>query len=119
MLIIRFSRTGRKNRAHFSVVLTEKSFPVKGKFIEKLGSYNPHSKEAVLDVDAIKSWIEKGASLSGSVHNLLLKEGVIKGEKKKVAKLPKKEKEEVQSSSENSNDKNDKKDNQKEVKEKK
>lgn len=57
--------------------------------MEILGSYNPHSKQAVLEADRIKYWIEKGAFVSDTMHNLLVKHGVI-SEKKRIVKLPKK-----------------------------
>lgn len=90
MLTIRFSRVGKKNRAAFRLVLTENTAPVKGRFTELLGSYDPHSKTAVLKKDRILYWKEKGASFSPSVHNLLVKEGVLK-EKKVAIKMEKKQ----------------------------
>ena len=85
MIIIRFSRVGKKGHAQYKVVLAEKSYPIQGKFIEQLGSYDPHKKEAVLKTDRIKHWIEKGAACSDSVHNLFVREGLIEAEKRKVS----------------------------------
>lgn len=85
MIIIRFSRVGKKGHAQYKVVLAEKSFPVQGKFIEQLGSYDPHKKEAVLKADRVKYWIEKGAACSDSAHNLFVREGLIDAEKRKVS----------------------------------
>jgi len=59
-----------------------------------LGSYNPHSKEAVLKEDRIKYWISKGAQMSDTVCNLFIKKGVIEGSKRKV-KVPAKKVEDV------------------------
>lgn len=84
MLTIRFSRVGKKNRAAYRLVLTESSSPVKGKFTELLGSYDPHSKKTVLKTERILYWKEKGVVFSDSVFNLLVKEGVLKGPKRKV-----------------------------------
>lgn len=84
MLIIRHRRIGKKNHAQFKIVVAEKSFSVKGKFIEALGSHDPHSKETVLKEDRIKHWIGVGAQCSDSVHNLLVSKGLIKGKKRKV-----------------------------------
>lgn len=84
MLIIRYRIVGKKNHAQFKIVVAEKSFSVKGKFIEALGSYDPHNKEAVLKEDRIKHWLEIGAQCSDSVHNLLVSKGLIKGKKRKV-----------------------------------
>ena len=90
MLKIRLTRRGKKNRAFFRIVVTESSWPVKGRFLESLGFFNPHTKEKGLKGDRIKYWIEKGAQCSDTVHNLLVKEGVIKGLKRAV-KMRKKE----------------------------
>lgn len=57
--------------------------------MEILGSHNPHSKETVFHTERIKYWLEKGATTSDTVHNLLVKNSVI-AEKKRVVKLPKK-----------------------------
>ena len=90
MLIIRFSRTGKRNQAQFRVVVAEKSSPIKGRFVEQLGSWNPHQKEAALKVDRIKYWMEKGAAVSDSVFNLLVKERVVDEKKRKIVLKAKK-----------------------------
>jgi len=84
MLKIRLTRRGKRNRAFFRIVVTESSWPVKGRFLESLGFFNPHTKEKNLKSDRIKYWIEKGAQCSDTVHNLLVKEGIIKGPKRAV-----------------------------------
>jgi small subunit ribosomal protein S16 len=89
MLTIRLARTGKRNTAQFKIMLQEKTVAPGGRHVEILGSYNPHSKEAVLKTERIKYWIEKGAFISDTVHNLLVKNNVI-SEKKRVVKLPKK-----------------------------
>ena len=92
MLIIRFYPVGKKHQRSFRIVVTEKSSSVKGKFLELLGSYNPHLKKANLNKERINYWILKGAKVSDSVWNLLIRENVIKGEKrpKKIRKRKKK-----------------------------
>lgn len=92
MLVIRFSRVGKKNHAQYKLVLAEKTYPIQGKFIEHLGSYDPHQKKSKLNKERINYWIEKGAQCSDSVHNLLIREAIIKGEKR-FLKLGKKKKE--------------------------
>jgi small subunit ribosomal protein S16 len=89
MLTIRLARTGKRNTAQFKIMLQEKTVAPGGRHVEILGSYNPHFKEAVLKTERIKYWIEKGAFVSDTVHNLLVKNGVI-SEKKRSVKLPKK-----------------------------
>lgn len=95
MIIIRFSRVGKKGHAQYKVVLAEKSFPVQGKFIEQLGSYDPHKKESALNADRIKYWLGEGAACSDSVHNLFVREGIIKADKRKVSIEIKEKEEEV------------------------
>lgn len=88
MLAIRFERVGRRNRAQFRIVLQESTVAPGGRHVEVLGSYDPHLKKAVLKSEKINQWIEKGAQASDSVYNLLVKEGVVSGEKRKI-KMPK------------------------------
>ena len=89
MLKIRLQRIGRKNDPSFRVVLTDsKNGPKSGKFLEILGSYTPKSDGVLFKADRIKHWMTQGAQTSDTVHNFLVKEGVIEGKKKNV--LPKK-----------------------------
>ena len=92
MLTIRFSRVGRKNNPQYRIVVQEHTIAPTGRHVEIIGSYNPHSKEAVLKDDRVKYWIEKGAQASDSAYNLFVAKGVI-DEKKKVVKIGKKRKE--------------------------
>lgn len=87
MLIIRLSRVGKRNHAQYKIVLAEKTYPVKGKFNEILGSYDPHLKKIVLKNERVKYWLDKGAACSDTVYNLLISQGVIEG-KKRAVKLP-------------------------------
>jgi len=84
MLSIRFSRVGRKNKAQFRIVLQQHTAAPTGGHVALLGSYDPHQKVAILKADKIKEWIAKGAQVSNSVYNLLIKEGVIVGKKRAV-----------------------------------
>lgn len=86
MLSIRFSRKGKKKAPLYSVIITDKTKDPWGDYIEKLGTYNPHTKEAVLNNEAIISWIGKGAQPTASVHNLLVNKGVIKADKVRAGK---------------------------------
>lgn len=92
MLTIRLIRTGKKNAPSFRIVLLEKKSPPKsGKFLEILGNYNSRSKEINLKKERIEYWLSQGVQTSETVHNLLVKEGVIKGPKiKKKIKIKKK-----------------------------
>ena len=89
MLKIRLQRTGRTNDPSYRVVVTEHTRgPKAGKPADTLGSYNPKSKQRVLDAERIKYWLSVGAQASGTMHNMLVSEGIISG--KKVNVLPKK-----------------------------
>ncbi len=94
MLKIRLTRTGKNRHASFRVVITEHTNPVKGKFLELLGSYNPHAEGAAklsVKADRIKYWMSKGVQASPTVHNLLIDQKIIEGEKKESWKAPKQE----------------------------
>ena len=89
MLTMRLQRTGRTNEAHFRVVVTDRRNGVQsGKFIDIVGSYNPKMGKVELKSDLIKEWIAKGAQLSDTVHNFLVKNKVIEG--KTISSLHKK-----------------------------
>ena len=89
MLMIRFQRIGRTNDPAFRVVLLEKERAAKtGRITEQLGSYNPRSKELVLNEARVKEWIAKGAQPTDSIRNLLIGKGILEG--KKVNVLPRK-----------------------------
>ncbi|OHA13695.1 MAG: 30S ribosomal protein S16 [Candidatus Tagabacteria bacterium RIFCSPLOWO2_01_FULL_39_11] len=86
MLKIRFQRVGRKHDPNFRVVLTDSRRAAQsGGFLEILGSYSPKQKTTQLKDERIKHWISKGAKISDSVHNILVKKGVIQGPKIKIA----------------------------------
>lgn len=91
MLVIRLSRVGRHNHAQYHVVVQEKTKAPTGKHIAVVGSYDPHSKHTVLKEDLIKKFLADGAQPSDTVHNLLVKNGLIDGAKRAVKVPPKKE----------------------------
>jgi small subunit ribosomal protein S16 len=84
MLSIRLSRVGKKNRAQFRIVIQEHTAAPTGKNIEFLGSYNPHTKEAIFKEERIKYWMSQGAQLSDTVHNLLVSNKIIDSPKKSI-----------------------------------
>ena len=91
MLKVRLQRVGRKNFPSFRVVLVEHAKPVKGKFLELLGFYNPLLKQRGLKKDRINYWLSMGVRVSPTVYNLLVQENVISGKKIKAWR-PKKKK---------------------------
>jgi small subunit ribosomal protein S16 len=89
MLKIRLQRTGRTNNPSYRVVVTEHTNgPKSGRAKEVLGSYNPKTKERLLNDERIKYWLSVGAKATGTMHNMLISAGIITG--KKVNVLPKK-----------------------------
>lgn len=99
MLVIRLRRVGKKKIPFYRLVVTQKTAPPQGKFIEILGFYNPKSKDKKIEIKEkrVKFWIEKGAQLSDTVNNLLCKIGFLPKSaiiKKTITKKKKKEKEE-------------------------
>ena len=72
MLMIRLQRTGKRGQAYFRVVILEHTSRPKGKYLELLGTYNPHQKEFKVKKDRIEYWISKGAQVSPTVNNLMV-----------------------------------------------
>lgn len=80
-------RIGRINQASYRIVVTEHTAsPKAGKFVEKLGTYNPRTKARTLDEARVKYWLSVGAQPSATMHNMLIGAGVISG--KKINVLP-------------------------------
>ena len=75
MLTIRMRRMGTTKRPFFRVVVTEARTPRASSFIENLGTYNPRTKPATveIDVERVAHWIKLGAQPSDSVRTLLAK----------------------------------------------
>lgn len=83
MLKIRLTRTGRTKQESFRIVVAEHARPVKGKFIEVVGYYQPTKIPKVCEVqkERIEYWMTKGAQPSGSVASLLKQKGFTNMEK--------------------------------------
>lgn len=96
MLVIRFYRIGKKNQPSFKIVVTDKKNPPRGgKIIEEVGFWNPLTKEKALRRERIQYWLSVGAQPSKTIHNLLVSEKILEGEKIKKHKKKKKEKAKV------------------------
>jgi small subunit ribosomal protein S16 len=78
MIKIRMQRAGRTHRPYYRIVATDSRFPRDGRFLEKLGQYDPMADVAIsnLDLDGLKNWITKGAQLSDTVRTLLRRQKV-------------------------------------------
>ena len=90
MLAIRLKRIGRKRQPLYRLMISDKARDMYGDHLEQLGTYNPHTKKVDFKVDRIKHWLGLGATTSATVHNLLVKEGVISAPKVRKVKLTKK-----------------------------
>ena len=82
-LVIRMARAGTKKRPFYHIVAADSRSPRDGRFIERLGYYNPllpkdKEERLKLDMDKVKSWIVKGAQPSDRVMRFLDKAGVAK-----------------------------------------
>lgn len=89
MITIRLQRRGRKNDPSFRVIVVDSHRAAKtGNYLEMVGSYDPRTDRIELNSERIKHWISEGATLSGTVHNLLVSNKII--DAKKVNVLPKK-----------------------------
>ena len=73
MLSIRMMRVGSKKKPYFRVVVTEAKTPCESSFVENVGTYNPRSKPAQVDVnkERVQHWLKLGAQPSDSVRTLL------------------------------------------------
>jgi small subunit ribosomal protein S16 len=74
---IRLARHGAKKRPFYRIVVADSEAPRDGKFLEKVGTYNPALDPAAVDLKAerIQYWIDKGAIPTDTVRSLLKKEG--------------------------------------------
>ena len=82
MLKIRMQRIGRKNMPAFRIIVAEHTRgPKTGNIVEKVGTYNPKTKEKQFNADRIKHWLSVGAQASATVHNMLVTAGIISGKK--------------------------------------
>ena len=85
MLKIRLARGGAKKRPYYSIVIADSHSPRDGRFIEKVGSYNPMLKKedptrVTLKIERIQEWIGKGAQPTDRVARFLAQAGLVKWE---------------------------------------
>jgi small subunit ribosomal protein S16 len=82
MLKIRLARGGAKKRPYYSIVIADSHSPRDGRFIEKVGAYNPLLKKddpnrVTLKVERIQEWLKKGAQPTDRVARELAKQGLV------------------------------------------
>jgi len=75
---IRLQRHGRKGYAYYQIVIADSRAPRDGRFIEKVGTYNPNTDPATVDIkfDRALYWVQTGAQPTDTVRNLLSDKGV-------------------------------------------
>lgn len=75
---IRLQRRGRKDYAFYQIVVADSRAPRDGRFIERLGSYNPNTNPATVDLNFERAlyWLQVGAQPTDTVRNILSREGV-------------------------------------------
>ncbi|HZT27369.1 MAG TPA: 30S ribosomal protein S16 [Pseudolabrys sp.] len=86
-LVIRMARAGTKKRPFYHIVVADSRSPRDGRFIERLGFFNPllpkeKSERLKLDLDKVKDWMKKGAQPSDRVMRFLDAAGVLKRPKR-------------------------------------
>ena len=73
MVKIRLKRMGSKFNAFYRIVVADERAPRDGKFIEEIGTFNPHNKQMKLNEELKDKWINEGAKPSDTVKNLFTK----------------------------------------------
>jgi small subunit ribosomal protein S16 len=101
-VVIRMARAGTKKRPFYHIVAADSRAPRDGRFIERLGYYNPllpkdKEERLKLDMDKVKAWMVKGAQPSDRVMRFLDAAGVAKREKRNNPEraIPRKERKAV------------------------
>jgi len=76
---IRLQRHGRKGYAYYHIVIADSRAPRDGKFIERIGSYNPNTNPATIDLKFERAlyWMQTGAQPTDTTRNILSDEGVL------------------------------------------
>ena len=76
---IRLQRHGRKRKPFYNIVIADQRDPRDGKFIEKLGTYNPNTNPATINInfDSTLDWLMKGAQPSNTVRAILSYKGIL------------------------------------------
>ena len=90
MLTLKLQRVGKKHQASFRLIVGEKREKLDGAQKEYLGWYNPRDHKAEFNKERVLFWLKQGAQKTDTVHNLLIKIGIIEGKKIAVHKVTKK-----------------------------
>lgn len=78
MVKIRLRRDGAKKKPYYTMVVADSRYPMDGRFIEKIGTYNPMANPKVINIDGqkVKEWIKKGAKPTDTAKALIVKAGI-------------------------------------------
>ena len=101
MVRIRLARAGAKKRPYYRIVAADARSPRDGRFLERLGSYNPilakdDPSRVTLNEERVRHWLSQGAQVSDRVHRFLHKAGIVEqphhqqGTGKRAAEIAKK-----------------------------
>jgi small subunit ribosomal protein S16 len=76
---LRLQRHGKKGKPHFHIIVADSRSPRDGKYIERIGKYNPTTQPATIEINFEKAldWIKKGAQPSDTVRAILAYKGVL------------------------------------------
>ena len=79
---IRLARGGSKKRPHYSIVATDARMPRDGRFLEKLGTYNPllakdNEERVKMNIERVKYWLSQGAQPTDRLARMLEAAGVV------------------------------------------
>jgi len=72
---IRLARAGAKKKPFYRLVAADQRAPRDGRYLEKLGTFNPMNKEIALEKERIQYWLDQGATTSDRVNRLLVAQG--------------------------------------------
>lgn len=88
---MRLQRVGKAKVANYRLIVSDKTKDTHDKYVELLGTYNPHNKVDGLKLveDRVKYWLSVGSTTSNTVNNLLVKAGIVQGAKRKSVYLSK------------------------------
>lgn len=100
MVVIRLARGGRVKQAIYRIVAADKRRASTSKFLDILGTYNPHTKEIKLNKELVEKYLSNGAQPSDRVLRLLQTEGINTPEWAKTHDRFKKSKQEVEEGAE-------------------
>lgn len=76
---IRLTRHGKKGNPYYHIIATDKRSPRDGRYIERLGMYNPLTQPATIEIDIDKAvaWLQEGATATDTAHAILKYKGVV------------------------------------------